>query len=66
MKENQPFPEIALGFGANRSPEAVHVGAEGLNLRNVSFDGRGKVRGVDAACVLQSLQLLKAVSCSQQ
>lgn len=67
MQENQPFPEIALRFGTHRSPESVHLGAEGLDLRDISFDGGGKVRGVDAAtCVLQPLQPLEAVSCSEQ
>lgn len=46
IKGNIPLPEIALGFGSDGTPEAVHVGAESVDLGDVPLDREGELRRV--------------------
>ena len=43
-----PFPEIALRFGADGTPEAIHIGAKGVDLRDNIFDGKREFGRVES------------------
>ena len=64
-----PFPEIALRFGGDGSPEAVHLDAEELDLSDVLLDGEGELwiaGGGGGGGVLESLEAFEAVAGPQQ
>lgn len=58
MKEI-PLPEIALGFGGDGAPQAVHLDAQWLDLMNIFLDRARQLRGVQSAGWSGALQPLK-------